>query len=62
MPIFDFKCQEPECGHIEEVLVRTEEDVPKCCPKCSFTKPPEKQVSAPSHALLGTGWYRDGYQ
>lgn len=62
MPIFDFKCTESECGHVEEVLVRTEEDIPKTCPACKSDKAPEKQVAAPSHALLGTGWYRDGYR
>ncbi|MBL7215630.1 MAG: zinc ribbon domain-containing protein [Phycisphaerae bacterium] len=42
MPIFEYKC--PECGFINEVLVKSSDTKPPACPKCGSRKT-EKQFS-----------------
>jgi putative FmdB family regulatory protein len=61
MPIYAYKCS--ACGHAEDVMQKMSATPLTTCPKCgaeSFSK----QVTAPSFALKGSGWYvtdfRDG--
>jgi putative FmdB family regulatory protein len=42
MPIFEYKC--PQCGYINEVLVKSAESKPPACPECGYKKT-EKQFS-----------------
>ena len=48
MPLFDFKCN--KCGHIFDVLIRSQKDVDKevQCPKCNSTDT-KKMVSNINH-------------
>jgi putative FmdB family regulatory protein len=60
MPIYEFKCTNRECNHIEEHLVRLSDPLPTNCEKCS--SPTEKLVSQTSFALKGSGWYVTDYK
>lgn len=54
MPIYDYRCT--SCGFSKEVLRKiSAPDLTECpsCGKATFNK----QVSAPSFKLTGTGWY-----
>ena len=43
MPIFEYKC--PQCGFINEVLVKSSDSKPPTCPQCGHKKT-EKQFSS----------------
>lgn len=62
MPIYDVKCK--ECSVEGEVLVKKPEEIQEMeCPQCG-AEPGcmEKQVSASSFHLVGSGWARDRYR
>lgn len=59
MPIFDFKCA--SCGHVEEVLQSGSAPATKSCPSCG-KETFEKQVSASSFHLKGSGWYKTDFK
>lgn len=50
MPIYEYQCK--PCGHQFEVLIRTQSDLPKKCPKCGAAKP-TKQFSSFAVAAAG---------
>ena len=52
MPLFEYKCA--KCGAGFEVLVRSEKDTPKSCPKCGARKV-EKQLSSFSASVSDGG-------
>jgi len=59
MPIYEYRCQ--ACGHLLEALQKFSDEPLKMCPECS--KPElEKQVSATSFQLKGTGWYATDFR
>ncbi|HOM76996.1 MAG TPA: zinc ribbon domain-containing protein [Anaerohalosphaeraceae bacterium] len=43
MPIFEYKC--PQCGFINEVLVKSSDTLAPACPQCGHKKT-EKQFSS----------------
>ncbi|MBC8378136.1 MAG: zinc ribbon domain-containing protein [Planctomycetes bacterium] len=51
MPIFEYKC--PECGFVNEVLVKSADIKPPACPECGHKKT-EKQFSAFSAVVKET--------
>jgi putative FmdB family regulatory protein len=59
MPIYEYRCQ--ACGHGLEALQKMSEDALTECPACN--KPAlQKQVSASSFQLKGTGWYATDFK
>jgi len=56
MPIYEYEC--PKCGHIQEELILTENDIPKCVECGSNVK---RIMSAGNFILKGKGWAKDGY-
>jgi putative FmdB family regulatory protein len=60
MPIYEYQCEDAECGEKTEKLRKmAESDDPVECPKCS--KPMKRMVSQSSFSLKGGGWASDGY-
>lgn len=57
MPIFDYKCH--SCGSKEERMVKKHDDE-VLCSECSHIM--DKQISAPSFVLNGTGWYQTDFR
>jgi putative FmdB family regulatory protein len=56
--IYEYRCQ--SCGH-ECVFEQKITDKPKKkCPECGKMKL-QRLISRSSFALLGSGWYKDGY-
>ncbi len=59
MPIYEYTCS--LCGAHLEKLQKANDPAPVDCPKCG--KPGlEKQVSAASFSLKGSGWYASDYK
>lgn len=59
MPIYVYRCS--NCGHSQDVLQKISDPVLTHCPACekdSF----EKQVTAASFRLKGTGWYETDFK
>jgi len=56
MPIYDFKCK--ECGHVQEQLVLSEDDIPKCM-ECGHDM--ERIMAASNFILKGRNWAKDNY-
>jgi len=55
---YEYRCQ--SCAH-ECIFEQKITDKPKKkCPVCGKMKL-QRQISRTSFALLGTGWYKDGY-
>lgn len=53
MPLFDYRCRNKECGHVQEYLIFDEkEDSPKKCEKCGYKKP-KKDTNANNFASEG---------
>ncbi|MBV6274004.1 zinc ribbon domain-containing protein [Alcaligenaceae bacterium CGII-47] len=61
MPIYAYRCS--ACGHAQDVLQKMSDPLLVSCPQCGQNTY-EKQVTAASFRLKGTGWYvtdfRDG--
>jgi putative FmdB family regulatory protein len=57
MPTYQFKCKKEECGDIQTVRQKYEDEPPKC-KKCeSETK---RIISRSSFVLRGNGWFNTG--
>ncbi|MPS47747.1 zinc ribbon domain-containing protein [Methylobacillus sp.] len=59
MPIYDYQCT--SCGHKAELMRKVSEAGTTACPVCA-KETFEKQVSAPSFQLNGTGWYATDFK
>ncbi len=60
MPIYDYRCDDKECGEEQERLVKSFDALPPKCKACEGTT--TKLVSrGGSFRLDGIGWERDGY-
>ena len=57
MPMYNFKCTDPECGEITPKLQKYEDPNPPC-KKCE--KPTERVLSQSSFVLKGPGWFNTG--
>lgn len=54
MPIYAYRCS--ACGHAQDVLQKMSDPLLVACPECGQNTY-EKQVTAASFRLKGTGWY-----
>lgn len=54
MPIYAYRCS--ACGHAQDVLQKMSDPLLVTCPECGQNTY-EKQVTAASFRLKGTGWY-----
>lgn len=54
MPIYAYRCS--ACGHAQDVLQKMSDPLLVTCPECGQDAY-EKQVTAASFRLKGTGWY-----
>ncbi len=59
MPIYDYQCT--SCHHELEVIQRMSDASLTECPECSESTL-QKQVSAPSFRLSGSGWYETDFK
>lgn len=57
MPIYVFKCKNPECAQTIEKNQKYS-DPPPPCPKCS--KDTERTIAKSSFVLKGSGWFNTG--
>lgn len=61
MPLYEYRCPNPKCGHeFERLLKHSERDDPQPCEKCG-EKQAKKLISRSSFSLKGGGWADDGY-
>lgn len=62
MPIYEYTCENPDCGQGDfEVMQRITDRPFLICDTCG--KPTlKKKVSITSFALKGGGWAKDGYK
>jgi len=60
MPIFEFQCEDDDCGHRFERILKASDDNPKC-PKC---KRPTKRLLPRNVGLVfkGSGFYATDYK
>ena len=56
MPIYDFECE--ECGHVQEELILTKDDIPKCM-ECGNDM--KRIMSSSNFILKGRNWAKDSY-
>jgi putative FmdB family regulatory protein len=59
MPIYAFKCN--ACGHTFDRLQKLSDPDPKVCPVCGEEQV-QRQVTAPSFRLAGSGWYETDFK
>lgn len=59
MPIYEYQCA--ACGHSLDALQKISDPVLTECPACG-KQSLEKQVSATSFQLKGTGWYATDFR
>lgn len=59
MPIYAFACQ--SCGHQFDRLQKMSDPDPDACPDCGAPHP-QRQVTAPSFRLVGSGWYETDFK
>jgi len=59
MPIYEFQCN--ACGHRFDELMRMSDPDPTECPKCGAAQV-QRQVTAPSFRLSGSGWYETDFK
>lgn len=59
MPIYEYACT--ACGHHLEALQKVSEEALTLCPECKQDTL-QKQVSATSFQLKGTGWYATDFR
>lgn len=61
MPTYTYKCR--VCADLHDVFVKVSEATPtRDCAKCGAAASSEKQVSAGSFHLKGTGWYATDFR
>jgi putative FmdB family regulatory protein len=59
MPIYDFECS--ACGFKDEVMRKSSAANTDVCPQCA-QQTFNKQLSAPSFQLNGSGWYATDFK
>jgi putative FmdB family regulatory protein len=59
MPIYAFACA--ACGHHFDRLQKLSDPDPAACPECGAPAV-ERQVTAPSFRLSGSGWYETDFK
>lgn len=59
MPTYEYQCR--QCGHWLEVVQRMSDPKLTTCPNCQ-QEALEKQISAVSFQLKGTGWYETDFK
>ena len=59
MPIYAFACA--ACGHQFDRLQKLSDPDPAACPECGAPAV-ERQVTAPSFRLSGSGWYETDFK
>jgi putative FmdB family regulatory protein len=59
MPIYAFQCQ--ACGHAFERLQKLSDADPAECPACAQPRV-QRQLTAPSFRLAGSGWYETDFK
>ncbi len=59
MPIYAFACQ--ACGHSFDRLQKLSDADPTVCPACDAEQV-QRQVTAPSFRLAGSGWYETDFK
>jgi putative FmdB family regulatory protein len=57
MPIYEYECQNPKCGHHFEAFQKMSDKPIGTCPECKGKKV-QKLISASSFVLKGSGWYQ----
>ena len=57
MPIYEYACGNPKCGHQFEVIQKMSDRPISVCPECK-SKKVTKLVSASAFVLKGSGWYQ----
>jgi putative FmdB family regulatory protein len=60
MPIYEYRCLNPECEKVFEIMAKMS-DPPPSCPDCAQAHV-RKLISVASFACKGGGWAKDGYQ
>jgi putative FmdB family regulatory protein len=58
MPIYEYICDAPRCGHTFDVLQKMSDDPIRTCPQCK-KRQVRKLVSASAFILKGSGWYQN---
>ena len=59
MPIYAFRCA--ACGHDFDRLQKLSDPDPETCPVCG-AGPVQRQLTAPSFRLSGSGWYETDFK
>lgn len=59
MPIYAFACK--ACGHAFDRLQKLSDPDPTACPACGADQV-QRQVTAPSFRLAGSGWYETDFK
>lgn len=59
MPIYAFACR--ACGHAFDRLQKLSDADPTTCPACGEAQL-QRQVTAPSFRLAGSGWYETDFK
>ena len=57
MPIYEYECRNPKCGHQFEAMQKMSDEPIRKCPECKALKV-VKLISASSFVLKGSGWYQ----
>ncbi len=60
MPIYAFACT--QCGHAFDKLQKLSDPDPEVCPSCGATGTIQRQLTAPSFRLSGSGWYETDFK
>ena len=64
MPIYEYKCPEPDCGHEVEDMFKMSDPPPPCskCKEEGKDTVMELGVSKGSFKLKGGSWAKSGYE
>jgi len=60
MPIYAFACS--ACGHAFDRLQKLSDPDPQTCPACGAQTTVQRQLTAPSFRLAGSGWYETDFK
>lgn len=60
MPIYAFACT--ACGHAFDKLQKLSDPDPDTCPACGASGTIQRQLTAPSFRLSGSGWYETDFK
>lgn len=60
MPIYAFACT--ACGHAFDKLQKLSDPDPALCPECGAAGTVQRQLTAPSFRLSGSGWYETDFK